>query len=268
MSGALAAAELEAISSESKHGLDEYLSALDGRISDLGDWIVRASESLLTFKMQEGFRRNTTDAGREAGTTSTARSIFALHEYRRFLLEEEEPVPARLTDALRHSIEHWLFQLAEMGPDKMCEGSENGPNRFTYSHMLMDLELSENLSKELGLGDEYARVRPELEKAAQDLEHQLQVELESTGKVGLKPQDEASHHFITLHCVRALDVASVMLHNPTKIRASVSATVLEQLGYHSAKVMARFDPGENGNLHWPRSGGLSWPHPVMVDVSV
>jgi hypothetical protein len=25
---------------------------------------------------------------------------------------------------------------------------------------------------------------------------------------------------------------------------------------------------ENGNLHWPRSGGLSWPHPVMVDVSV
>jgi hypothetical protein len=25
---------------------------------------------------------------------------------------------------------------------------------------------------------------------------------------------------------------------------------------------------ENGNLHWPQSGGLIWPHPVTVDVSV
>jgi hypothetical protein len=25
---------------------------------------------------------------------------------------------------------------------------------------------------------------------------------------------------------------------------------------------------ENGNLHWPQSGGLNWPHPVVVDVSL
>jgi|GEM_PF-5271277 len=25
---------------------------------------------------------------------------------------------------------------------------------------------------------------------------------------------------------------------------------------------------ENGNLRWPQSGGLIWPHPVTVDVSV
>lgn len=243
MPSALAAAELETIASEAGDGLDDYLSALDDRISDLNDWIDRASDSLLTFKIPEGFRRNTTQAGEAAGTTSTARSLFALHEYRRFLLEEERTVPEEVEAALRHDIRHWLFQLAEKGPENMCKESENGPNRFTYSHMLVDLEFAEGLADELGLETEHATVRTDLETASTDLVRQLQTEIESSGKMGLKPNDEAPHHFVTLHGVRAIDAAGIQIENPTKIRATVSATVLEQLGYHSAKVMSRFDPG-------------------------
>jgi hypothetical protein len=241
---ALAAAELDAIAFEHGDGLDKYLGALDGRISDLDGWIQRGSESLLTFsKPTGGFRRNTMSAGEAAGTTSTARSLIAMHEYRQLLLEEDEPVPAAVDANLHDAFRDWITQIAKKGPEKMCRESENGPNRFTFSHMLMTLAFGEKLSTELGLGKEFAKVRTRLQEAEAHLVSQLKSEIESTGIMGLKPEDEAAHHFVTLHGVRAIDMTDIEIEDATKVRVSVSATVLEQLGYHSAKVMARFDPG-------------------------
>ncbi|MDX6610285.1 MAG: hypothetical protein QOF85_2210 [Solirubrobacterales bacterium] len=243
MPSALAAAELDVIASEWEDGLDDYLRALDGRIQDLDEWIQRASESLLTFAIPSGFRRNTMPAGEGQGTTSTARSLFALHEYRRFLLEEGQEVPARVDRELRNGIRQWIFRIANEGVEKICGESENGPNRFTFSHMLIALKFSEDLANELDLGQDFSDVHAELDRAAADMAQQLREEATGRGIVGLKPNDDAAHHFVTLHGVRALDMSDTDVKDATKLCANVSATVLEQLGYHSAKVMARFDPG-------------------------
>lgn len=223
--------------------LDQYLDGLDRRIVDLDEWIDRAATSLMTFKVQAGFRRNTTLAGVAAGATSTSRSLFALHEYRRSLLEEERQIPARLDAQLRDGIESLVFRLAKEGPEAVCEQSENGPNSFTYSHMLLVLQFAGELAGDLGLTADYSPLQARLEETAEKLATDLRVEIERAGRMGLQPKDEAPHHFVTLHGVRAIDAAAQSIVDPTRVRASVAATVLEQLGYHSANVMARFDPG-------------------------
>lgn len=245
MPSALAAAELDAIASEYDDGLDDYLSAIDGRIVDLDEWIQRASESLFTFAIPSGsgFRRNTMATGRGPGATSTARSLFALHEYRRFLLEEGRPVPDIVDKKLRKNVKGWISRIAGDGVEKVCGESENGSNRFTFSHMVMGLGFAEGLAAELRLGKPFADVRVELRRARGNLTRQLKGEVQDRGILGLKPTDRAPHHFVTLHGVRAIDAVGVEIKDATKIRASVSATVLEQLGYHSAGVGARFDPG-------------------------
>jgi hypothetical protein len=249
MSSALAAAEIEAIAPGQEDSLDEYLGALDGRISDLDEWMERASGALLTFETRGGFCRNSMPAGSGPGTTSTARSLSALHEYRCFLLEEGREVPDAIERALRKGF-RWIRKIANDGPKKVCEASENGPNSFTFSHMLIAMGFAVDLAAKLGRDRELSGVRSRLDRVTRKLAEELREEVEDAGIMGLKREDQAAHHFVTLHTVRALDVVSrvsgvegAAIRDSGAIRTSISSTVLEQLGYHSAKVMARFDPG-------------------------
>jgi hypothetical protein len=58
---------------------------------------------------------------------------------------------------------------------------------------------------------------------------------------------------------------------PTGIEGNVRLRIVskEAWGFLDGRRTApRAAVAENGNLHWPQSGGLNWPHPVMVDVLV
>lgn len=246
MASALAAAELDVIASQREGGLDDYLGALDGRIEDLDEWIERAADSLLTFATQNesGFRRNSMEE-KGSASTSTARSLFALHEYRCFLREECRKIPPTLDKTLRRVFKKWVLQ--ELGTPggitRMSDDSENGPNRFTDSHVAIVLGFAESMAADLNLEKDYESVRSCVNRVRGTLARQLRTEVEDTGILGLKAKDQAAHHFVTLHAIRAIDVSGQEIKDPRRIRSRVSATVLEQLGYHAADVMARFDPG-------------------------
>lgn len=227
------------------YALDEFLRGLDQRVQDLDEWIERAATSLIRFEAKGGgMIRNTHSIDEKPGSTSTARALFALHEYRQHRLQEALPVDAKVEGVLRNGLEGWLLPLVDPARiEELANASENGKNLFTHSHLVIALTFAPALCDELGLGTVHALARPRLEEIRTELVADISDELNQKGILALTRGDAASHHFITLHGVRALDAAGHQVKNIAPVRSSVASTVLEQLGYHAAGVMARFDPG-------------------------
>jgi hypothetical protein len=228
---------------------DDELAALDERLREVETWIDRAADALLGFRFAAGFRRSSASAAKDLGSTSTARSFFALHEYRRFLVEEGRRDRGKPVDeALAAMIRGWALKART--PEGLSEirsfPSDNQPNLFTDCHIITSLALVPNLAAELGLGATYNKSAVQIRRACHTLNQKLLKQMKKRGELGVR-LNEPGHHFITFHAVRAADSLGDVDGGlgpehlgPLALEAENQA--LQQLAYRSAKVMARFDP--------------------------
>jgi hypothetical protein len=230
--------------------VDGELYDLDERLETIERWIHIAAGALLSFRSGPGFQQSSASSARERGATSTARSFFALHEYRRFLIEQSNPHDLRpeVDGALKELLRGWAFSAdLRRGPKGIRSFDSRGQaNLFTDSHILTSLVLVKNLASELGLDSEHRAAATRIRRACSSLNKGLLKQMREHGEVGVRV-DEPGHHFVTFHAVRAVDSFGGMEGGlgademgPLALEAENRA--LQQLAYRAAKVMARFDP--------------------------
>lgn len=226
------------------------LAGLDERLQEIEKWVDITADALLGFRSGGGFRRSSASAARELGSTSTARGFFALHEYRRFLVEEgkRKERGKSVDDALKSLLGSWVFKAAEPeGLHGIRSFSDNGyPNLFTDSHVLTSLLLAKNLAGELGLDAEYRDNGAGIRASCRSLRSNLLKQMKANGEVGAR-KDEPGHDFITFHAVRAVDSfggvkGGLDAEDLRSLATAAESRALQQLAYHAARVMARFDP--------------------------
>ncbi len=237
------------------HEMDEF----DLEIQRLEPLIDRAADSLLTFyaDSQAGFLRSTLPGADTASATSSARSVFALAEYVRFLQERAASADrARLThmtEILDASFTAWIAGLTNPdGWQRIRQTSDNRENYFTDSHLLLALSMTLRLTSANDLRCD-ARL---IHHAGWRLQTNLMGHLEEHGGAKIHDGDPTTHDFITLHALRAIDsFAAVDGHWQDTLAARkhklvdnlgcrAERDVLARLGYHSARVEAEFDPAE------------------------
>ncbi len=244
------------------------MDGLDVEIQRLELFIDRAADSLLTFydAANAGFLRSTLTVSDKASATSSARSVFALAEYVRFLQERaagtDGALLERMSGALRSSFAAWVTGLADpQRQQQIRSASENDRNHFTDSHLLLALSMTQRLASVSRQGRDVPSVSPpgcdvaSVHQAGRDLQQGLITHLDTNKGGKIHNTDRPTHDFITLHALRAVDAfatvdeqqASVAPHIRElidKLGPRVEHDVLACLGYHSAGVEAEFDPAE------------------------
>ena len=229
---------------------------LDLEIEQLEHLIDRAADGLLSFydRTQKGFRRSTLQAPGTHSATTTARALFALAEYVRFLqergAEQDRKRLKTMSRVLVQSTAEWVLGLADPGRrEEIRASSDNKQNHFTDSHLLMAMALVPRLhavyEKQLD-HDVHA-----LEESGELMRSQLTKHLAKFRGGKIHDGDPATHDFVTLHALRAIDAfAAVHGSQPlsrstlAQLRARIEHDVLAKLGYRSARVEAEFDPAE------------------------
>src|SRR5512146_291448 len=228
----------------------DELVALDERLLEIETWIDRAASALLGFRSGAGFRRSSSSGPRDLASTSTARSFFALHEYRRFLVEEgrREGRGKKVDEALKAMIRGWAFKArTSEGMRELRSFADDGrPNLFTDCHIVTALVLVPNLASELGVEAKYVKAAGDIRRGCHTLNHALLKQMEEHGELGVR-LNEPGHHFITFHAVRAADSLGGLQgglepQHLGPLAFEAENQTLQQLAYRSAKVMARFDP--------------------------
>lgn len=213
----------------------------------------RGAEALLTFQSPAGILRDTSTASAGIlGRTSSHRTFEALAEARRVLRDEGSAYAEtclRLADALA---ELWSVQyvpkLTQTVEDThaydLRNSSGNSVNMFTDAHLACSLAyVGTSLLNPIDATDlEQAKaLRLELASEASD-----RLAQDGIGKVS---DNDPGHDFVTLWAVRAVDAVGHRdaLPEPAwgaSVGKRVRNNILQQLGWHSAGVGARFDPGE------------------------
>jgi hypothetical protein len=223
---------------------------IDGRLGDLKHWIIRAGTAQLTFynEGKRGFRRSTVSKKDATSATSSARSFFALFEFRRFLREEDESIPDRLDTALSGVAEEWFLKLPT-DLDDIRSRSDNEENPFTDGHLLAAAAVVPALARALD-SDQLGNAYDEIRQTCRNLASTLAGELIAAGGGLVAPEDAIVHDFITIHAVRGIDAAATGYRfSPRRklaetLRPAVHERALRQLGYHAAEVSSQFDPAE------------------------
>jgi hypothetical protein len=235
------------------------MDELDLEIKRLEEWIDRAATSLLTFydSAEGGFRRSTLgSAGDGASATSSARALFALAEYVRFLQERADPADdkrlASTSDALLQTTETWALGLIDAEQfERIRSTSDNKMNHFTDSHLLMAVSLVPRLSAVFG--DRLKYDGGALRAVGERLHTDLVDHLKSNNGGKIHDDDPATHDFITLHALRAIDASAWIAGCGAEARTGalveglgtrIERDALALLGYHSAHVYAQWDPAE------------------------
>lgn len=230
---------------------DRALSAdgIDARIGDLNRWIEKAGPALASFFVDtngvSGFVRDSLADEEVATATSTSRSIIALNEYLRVAAEEGLEIPDDITQKQRAAATWWVFDL-DTNLDEARGKSDNNENTFTDSHILAAAAAASNLARNVDYQLEPARAKA-IRKASDGLARLLSKHLLKWKGGKVHDKDPAPHDFITLHAVRALDAHDHQRRPDGSIfkdaiKDRVEETVLSQLGYHSARVLAQYDP--------------------------
>jgi hypothetical protein len=233
------------------------MDELDVEITRLEKFIDRAADSLLTFYVSPsaGFRRSTLKGSDGRSATSTARSLFAIAEYVRFSQERGEPdADQRFTkflDALMSTTSKWVVPLEDKVERREIRSkSDNNENHFTDSHLLMALSLLPRLR--VLFGDRITCDTTRLRRAGRTLCGGLTKHIAKFHGGKIHDDDPATHDFVTLHALRAIDAFTSAYNMPAAtidlgvrtFQARVEQDVLAKLGYHSARVEAEFDPAE------------------------
>jgi hypothetical protein len=236
--------------------MDEF----DAEIKQLEQFIDRAADSLLTFYVpaRAGFRRSTLagSGGDGASATSTTRALFALAEYVRFLQERDDAKAgerlARTSRVLLDTTSRWVLGMSDPRKyEEIRSSSDNDVNHFTDSHLLMAVSLLPRLSAVLAPDLRYERRA--LEQVGRDLRGDLVKHLRKYRGGKIHDDDPATHDFITLHALRAIDSFARVASGGNRLRMDtllgslrprVEHDVLARLGCHSAHVYAEWDPAE------------------------
>lgn len=229
---------------------------LSGQIEELERWIDQAADGLLTFYVsgKAGFRRSTLAISTTTSATTSARALFAVAEYVRFLQERSasgDDDRLKLARAIViESASNWVVGLADpLRRAKIRGSSDNRQNRFTDSHLLMALALLPRLSQTV---DEKMDPKP-TRAAGRLLQRELLRHLAKYKGGKIHDSDPVTHDFITLHAVRAIDAYTESTRrSPTRewesvlqaLRPRLERDALAGLGYHSAHVYSEFDPAE------------------------
>ncbi len=244
------------------------MDGLDVEIQRLDRFIDRAADSLLTFydPAKAGFLRSTLSESDDASATSSARSLFALAEYVRFLQERAAGPDGdhlkRMSGVLRSSFAAWITGLANpQQRQQIRSASDNRENHFTDSHLLLALSMTRRLAGISRPGCDAACVSPpecdvtSIHQAGRELQQSLIGHLDANRGGKIHDADRPTHDFITLHALRAIDAFAAVDERQTsvaplvdqlidRLRPRVEHDVLACLGYHSARVEAEFDPAE------------------------
>jgi len=232
--------ELEAVS----------VSSLHQEIESLNEWIILAGKALRGFYnrrkgvfWRDSFAKDVAD--NECHPTSTNRSFYALHEYLRFLIEEDldhkDPVSS-IQEILTGVAEKYLGKLPTK-KDWVLRSKANQLNMFTESHVLVSVALLGRLKQRLNVRVDMDRVIQEARTIA--LENQKHLKQWGGGKV--HGEDEV-HDFVTMHAARGLDAFFGMAGRTWRASADlndrIKRDVVQQLGYYHANVGSKFDPAE------------------------
>lgn len=226
------------------------LDELDRRLAAIGPWIQRGGSALMRFYAGDGaFQRDSLSRETNA-TTSRTRSFLSLVEYVRYLHEEDlwdpesRPDHGQLREAVRETgrtlVENW---------DTLREASANKKNMFTDAHLLLALCLLDRPFMQDVFGLHLSAADQNRLKAGKaGIAKSMNGGLDDWRGGKVYRSDVATHDLVTLHALRALDVASWLEREEgisgLALTERVHADVLCQLGYRAAGVYSRFDPSE------------------------
>jgi ATPase family associated with various cellular activities (AAA) len=225
--------------------------ALDARVVEINRWIDKAGEALQTFFIEDsgGFRRST--LGREDGSaTSTCRSLHAMVDLRRVLLERGGEI-TELDKRLTIVADKWIVPLSEPSSlNELRERSGNGQNAFTDAQLLTIASLAPGLAPLLP-DSKLASVVGRIPTSTRSLSYQLSQRLVAEGGGSIEPAEggHSVHDFITMHAVRGVDARrdafglEQQAWDPS-LADAIHERALGQLGFHSADVLSQYDPAE------------------------
>jgi hypothetical protein len=188
-------------------------------------WLVRACESLMsTWDDRSGnFWRDSWRAkgdssdhetqspaalGRGKGATSNNRSFQALVAAAYFFSENDLVTPSSpLAAKIRSAVVQMVTEYFSLPLDLLRGHGENRENPFTDAQLLLSLSLA--LSPVTGLTCDLELSRDQRNKLIGYLRELTGVVSEQLSDDGVKVHESArTHHFLTLHSVRALDAAA------------------------------------------------------------
>jgi hypothetical protein len=220
---------------------------LEARLARLDPLIAKAAAALLTFSPPgfDAFVRESSDEDLEAqdpsvvvSVTSTARAVFALFEYLRIRVEEQDRAPEGVSEKLARVAETILSDPQAM------DRSRNERNMFTASQFLLAASLILKITSLTG--QPVAKVDVALLEARKvATENARQMVDWGGGRIDV---NDATHHFITLHLVRGIDAIHQATWSawefPPALAASIRDDVIRELGYRAGGLDHRFDPAE------------------------
>lgn len=216
----------------------------------LDSLIRRAGHALCSFydEREGGFTRESeTPAGQDSvGATSTARATLALLELERFLAEigranEDAGLSEKCRSALEGCARRRVPAFLEADEAERGLVSSNGKNLFTDVQMsIAAMSLADSgRSADDGINDDVLLSAHTLASTAYE---QLR---ETQWKGRAYPDERWGHDFITLHIVRAAELAGAGNDvYASKIAARAVTEISEQLGWFAADSSTRFDPGD------------------------
>ncbi len=224
---------------------------LDAQVVEIERWIDTAGNALETFFVEDagGFRRSTL-SGVDDSATSTCRSLHAMVDQRRVLLERGGDV-SDLDHRLAIVAEKWIAPLGNSRSlEKLRKRSGNSQNTFTDAQLLTVASLAPGLAPLLP-SKKLERAVDGIAGTTGALADELSQRLVAEGGGSIEPAKggDSVHDFITMHAVRGVDARrdafGLESHEwDSSLSDVVHERVLGQLGYYSADILSQYDPAE------------------------